>query len=156
MNNTDMSNLGSGRRWCMMRNYGEQGKDPADAKRVNEIIKAWGATAQFDIDNFQNDKPNAVTNNTSRHFLLLFDDGLWRQASFGGLNGPPCASCCAEGIRAPTGRIAWLVMCVHRTQDTMHRTEAAAKEAKAAYEEAQADAKKAWAEYEKTKGAAKP
>jgi hypothetical protein len=46
--------------------------------------------------------------------MLLFGDGKWRYASFGGLNGPPCASCWWEGFEAPNGEAAYRMMILER------------------------------------------
>lgn len=95
-NTTDIG-IDGVRRWVMMCNY------TVDWERaVQLILKAWGVVEHWAIDN------NAINSASSRHFMCKFDDGKWYACSFGGINGPPCASCNHERpFEGETGEIAY-------------------------------------------------
>lgn len=107
MNDVDMQPDGS--RSCFMYEHG--GFVPNDNQQqalINNIMRAWGVVSWFDSDKHDNGKPGACNRDFSRHLMLQFPDGLWRQASFGGLSGEPMASCAWQGFPGRTGEEGYL------------------------------------------------
>lgn len=106
MNNVNIRPDGSRR--CFMKEYNLDNDGKEDGC-IDRICKAWGVVDRFDIDNHNEGKPRPCGHDFSRHFLLKFDDGLWRFCSFGGISGEPMASCTnKDTVVGETGKIAWL------------------------------------------------
>lgn len=106
MNAEDMKEDGS--RWVMMHCYG----NPFEQATVVKIFAAWNVLKWWLINKTSSslyDGVPKISNDGGPRYMLLFADGFWRYASFGGLNGPPCASCFAKGIEAPNGMSAYLL-----------------------------------------------
>ena len=86
---------------------------PHDSKgscelEITRILRSWNADGYFDIDVYLHKRPGIVSRDSKRNFMIRIG-GLWYNATFGGINGAPCATCFGKGIAADTGEIAYLL-----------------------------------------------
>lgn len=135
MNAEDMKEDGS--RWIMLQHVG-----PDSIATVMQIMRAWNVKKWWLINKVATTVGDGVpklTNDSGPEYMLLFADGKWRYASFGGINGPPCASCRWEGHEAPNGESAYRLRLLERK--IQHRVDAEAKVAQLANEIAEMKAK---------------
>lgn len=105
VNDADMNERGERR--GAMANYG----DPYDQKTVYAIFRAWGVKKWWLVNHtgsWLRDGVPTVSNEGGPAYMLLFADGKWRYAKFGGVNGPPWTYCPWEGWEAPNGQTAYL------------------------------------------------
>lgn len=111
INAEDMKADGS--RWCMMHIYGP----PYTHATMMQIMKVWEVKKWWLIARDSTDgvtQMPKITNDGGPEFMLMFADGKWRHASFGGLNGPPCAACWSETWDGPNGEAAYHSMMLAR------------------------------------------
>lgn len=121
MNTEDMKADGS--RWCMLQHVG-----PATSvDTVLRVMRSWDVKKWWVANKiaYASEPFPKPSNDGGPEFMLLFGDGKWRYASFGGINGPPCASCRWEGFEAPNGEAAYHMMVLERK--IRHRVDAEAK-----------------------------
>ncbi len=88
------------------------GKDNAQSS-VYKAFKAWNVQEHYLVNPTGmsiNDGIPTITREGGPSYVLLFADKKWRYASFGGINGPPWFSCKWDGVEAPNGLAAWLMM----------------------------------------------
>lgn len=106
-----------GRRWCLLHCYG----GPFEQKSVDYAMMAWDVKKRWLINPTATgvSRVPAISTEGGPKYMLLFGDGKWRYASFGGLNGQPCASCQWEGFEAPNGEAAYHMMTL--AQKIRHR-----------------------------------
>jgi len=68
--------------------------DRPDATTLANIFKLWDVRDKWLLNSFGLSKSTPeITRSGGPRYMLLFGDGAWRYASFGGLNGPPCFYC---------------------------------------------------------------
>jgi hypothetical protein len=110
VNDVDMKD--SGKRWCMLHCYG----GPFEQRSVEYAMMAWGVKRRWLVNptSLAGDRVPEITTDGGPEYMMLFGDGKWRYGSFGGLNGPPCASCRWEGYEAPNGEAAYRMMILER------------------------------------------
>ncbi len=77
---------------------------------------------KFDIDLYETGSVGRCNRDCSRSFMLLFTDGVWRRASFGGLSGSPMASCPWEGVTAKGGEAAYLTHVLNARKGSLRRS----------------------------------
>lgn len=115
-----------GQRSCFLSDYGWPMKGPVgDDKVLRLIFKAWGVGDAYDIDLADGGRSREITNCSSRHYMLRFADGLWRFASFGGLNGAPMGHCELEGWPGKTGQEAHVRMLLDAQERNLAQAKAA-------------------------------
>lgn len=121
MNAVDMDSRGS--RFALMSWYGDvTGDQQKDDQLIKRIVNAWGAVNWLDTDVLEgHGKRGVVSRDTSRRFMLKFADGKWRRASFGGINGPPCAHCAEVSYAAVNGKVAYYTMLMAQAQENLER-----------------------------------
>lgn len=107
LNHVDMSDRGD--RSGPMTEYGAY-HDHHGAGAIQRIFKAWAVRESWMINRRHDGGMPAVTNDGGPEFMLLFADGLWRYASFRGLNSPPWYRCELHGWAAGSGEEAYLQM----------------------------------------------
>ncbi len=109
VNDVDMKE--NGQRSGPMDSYGH----PHEQRTVYTIFKAWDVKKWWLVNHtglLTNDGIPTITRAGGPVYMLLFGDGKWRYAKFGGLNGPPWSYCPWEGWEAPNGQSAYLQMCL--------------------------------------------
>jgi hypothetical protein len=108
-----------GRRSGPLADYG----NPRNPATVDAVLLAWGVKDRYLLNPAVGGKPPEVTYAGGPWYMLLFDDGLWRKATFQGINGPPWFSCDAEGVEAATGEIAWLYVRIATAEENVRAAE---------------------------------
>lgn len=109
VNRVDMNE--NGVRICALSTYG--------TNPVKAVMLAWGVVDSYLINPIISEdtvkrtpEPNWQS---GPEYMLLFPDGLWRYASFCGINGPPWARCERDGYAASRGLCAWLKLRIAET-----------------------------------------
>lgn len=88
-----------------------------DQKSVYAAFEAWGVVSYYltnKTTSFMYDGIPTISREGGPRYVLLFGDGKWREASFGGINGPPWFRCGWEGVEAPNGEAAHLMFQLER------------------------------------------
>lgn len=107
VNDADMNERGERR--GSMAGYG----NPFDQKTVYTILREWGVRTRWLINHtglVTNDGVPTISTSGGPEYMLLFPDGQWRYARFGGMNGPPWFYCPWQGWASPNGETAYLHM----------------------------------------------
>jgi len=98
---------------------------PYNQNSVEEACKAWEVQAKYLINGNHAGKPPEISNASGPEYMLLFKDGLWRHATFRGLNGPPWFRVDFDGYPGVTGEVAYLHYQIHHKKrahaDAKHR-----------------------------------
>jgi hypothetical protein len=114
VNDVDMNERGERR--GSLAGYG----NPYEQQSVYAAMRAWGVQKWWLINHRATVTVNGlprISNDGGPRYMLLFPDGKWRYATFGGLNGPPWFYCPWEGWEAPNGETAHLQMLLDRKID---------------------------------------
>lgn len=86
--------------------YGTYFTDQDAGRCVDAALAAWGVRDRYLVNPGPDGRTPRPTNHGGPCFMLLFADGLWRYASFAGINGPPWFRCELVGYPGPTGEAA--------------------------------------------------
>jgi hypothetical protein len=107
LNSVDMDCRGERR--IPMANYG----NAFELKTVDAILKAWGVTKKWLVNPTGLQKNNGtpdISTYGGPEYMLLYSDGKWRYAKFGGCNGPPWTYAPYTSYDAPNGETAYCLM----------------------------------------------
>lgn len=107
LNHVDMDDRGE--RSGPMTEYGPYFREHG-TRVVQNILKAWGVENSWMINRRPDGDMPHITSEGGPEFMLLFKDGLWRYASFRGINGPPWYRCELHGWAGGSGEEAYLQM----------------------------------------------
>lgn len=107
LNDVDMDCRGE-RRIAMVA-YG----NPTDLKTIDLILRAWGVTKKWLVNPtglLSNNGVPEITRDGGPEYMLLYGDGKWRYAKFGGCNGPPWTYAPFTAYDGPNGETAYCRM----------------------------------------------
>lgn len=84
---------------------------PNADETVERVLAAWGVRGRYLVNPATGGRPPRPDRAGGPIYMLLFADGLWRYASFIGVNGPPWFWCrWAGGVKAANGEAAYVEM----------------------------------------------
>lgn len=115
LNTTDMNERGE--RAGPVSAYG----DPNNPETLRAVFRAWGVTDSWPVNPAPDGGAPPITCDGGASYVLRFGDGKWRRASFGGRDGTPWCRCDFEGVRAPSGEIAHVMLQILAKSDQAMR-----------------------------------
>lgn len=98
--------------------------NPFEQRTIDAMLKAWGVTKKWLVNPTglqSNDGVPTIATYGGPEYMLLYGDGKWRYAKFGGCNGPPWSYAPFEAYDGPNGETAYCRMILQQFEKKLER-----------------------------------